>query len=187
MLTVEGVLALYHAGVSAIAELLTCTLECHSNVEARNSREFDGCIFHRGVLVADGSGGYHDIAGHNVKIDTAAGTDADEGVSTDSGELLHSNSGRRAADTRRANADLLSEEGTRVNIILSVHTHVYGVVEVCGDALAASGITGEKYVATYVTLGTMNVKLLFCILHNSVLFTLIFREAVLLHHRSCRS
>ena len=166
MLTVEGVLALNNARMNAISKLFARVFQCESDVKIGNRREFDGCIFHRCVLISDSTGCNDHVAGHNVKVNTSASADSDKGVRAKLDKLLHSDRGRRTANTRGADRNLLAEKCTCVYIVLAVHSNVNGIVKILRDRLASTGIAGKQHVTANVALGAINMILFFCCLHN---------------------
>ena len=121
------------------------------------------------MLKADSAGSNNDVAGLNVQIDTAAGAYTDEGVSADVVQLFHSDGSRGAADTGGANANLLAQEGAGIDIILTVHANMHGIVKKLCDRFATAGVAGQNDVTAYVALNATNVELLIEFLHNSSL------------------
>ena len=99
MLAVEGILALHHAGMYPVTQVLACGLQCGGNVKIRYGRELNRRIFQRGMLIADGAGGYDHISGQHIHGDAAAGAHTNEGVSANGSQFFHGNGCRRAADT----------------------------------------------------------------------------------------
>ena len=118
------------------------------------------------MLKADGSRRNDDIAGLDLQVDAAAGTDADERVRTDVVQLLHGDRSGRAADAGGADADLFAEERAGVDIILTVLGNMHRIVEQLCDGLAAARIAGQQAIAANIAFDTMDMKLLIKLLHG---------------------
>ena len=129
MLAVESVLALDHAGMDAVAQVLTGGFQRLRHTEVRNGRVLNGGIFQRSMLITDSAGGHDHVAGQHIHGDSAAGTHPNEGVRTDVVQLLHGNGGRGSADAGGADADLLPQQGAGINVVLPVHSDMDGVIE----------------------------------------------------------
>ena len=121
------------------------------------------------MLKADGSRRNDDIAGLNLQVDAAAGTDADERVRTDVVQLLHGDGSGRAADAGGADADLFAEERAGVDIILTILGNMHRIVEQLCDGLAAARIAGQQAIAANIAFDTMDMKLLIKLLHEKKL------------------
>ena len=80
MLAIEAVLALNHAGMHRPAQCLSRPDQALRHDEIRHGGELDWRVLQAGVLIPDGTGGHHKIAGTNIDGDAAAGTGADKSV-----------------------------------------------------------------------------------------------------------
>ena len=155
-----------HMGV--VAQSLSGCLQGCRDLKVSHCRELDGRVLQRSMVKADGTGGNHHIAGADIHIDTAAGTHTDKGIRADGSQLLHGDDRRGAANAGGADADLLTQQGAGVNVVLPVHANVNRVVKVGGNGLASAGITGQKYIAAYVAFLAADVKLHSNVLHRKV-------------------
>ena len=167
MLAVEGVLALHHAYLGALAQGLRRLHQGGGHLEVRHGGELDGGVLLAGMLEPDGAGGDDHIAAADIQVDTAAGAHADEGIRADVVQLLHGDGGRRAADAGGAHGDLLPQQRAGIDGIFPVLGHKMGIVKQRGDLLAPAGIAGQDHIAAHVALYTADVKLLFQFLHNA--------------------
>ena len=126
------------------------------HVKIRDTGVLNGGIFQRGVLIADGAAGYHNVAGADIQINAAAGADADEGIRADIGQLLHGDGRGRAADAGGADRNL--------------HADMDRVFKMSSNGLAPSRVSGQEYIAAHIALGAVNMILLFCFLHSRFSF-----------------
>ena len=165
MLAVEGILALHHAGMGAVAQVLAGCFQGSGHIEVRHGRELHGGIFQGGVLIADCAGGNNHIPRQHIHGDATAGAHPDEGIGADGGQLLHGNGGRGAADAGGANAHLLAQQRAGVDVVLPVHAYMDRIIEVGSDGLAPARIAGQEYIPAHVPFFTANVKLHTNILH----------------------
>ena len=170
MLTVEGILALHHTGMGAVAQVLAGGLQRGGNLKIRHRRELDGGVFQRGVLKSDGPGGNHHVPGKHLHVDAAAGAHPDKGVRAQIVQLLHGDGSRGAADAGGADRHLFPQHRAGVDVELPVHADVHRVIKVRRDCLASARVTGQKYVPSHIALLAVNVKLHSDILHNSSSF-----------------
>ena len=151
--------------MGAVAQVLTGLLQRGGDFKIRHGRKFNGGVFQGGMLIADGTGGHHHIPRLNLQVDTAAGAHPDEGIRPDGCQLLHGNGGRGAADAGRTDGNLLPQQGTGVDVVFPVHTHMHRIVKMGGDGLTPPRVTGQKNITPHVPRHTMNVELHPDILH----------------------
>ena len=166
VLTVEGILTLDNAGVGTLAHSLRSLTEGQSNIQIGYCRILNGSILHRGMLKADGTGSNNDIAGLYIQVNTATGTYADKGICANVVELFHCDRSRGTADTGGADTDLLTQKGAGIDIILTVHAYMHGIVKKLCDRLATAGVAGQDHITAYIALDATNMELLFKFLHN---------------------
>ena len=169
MLAVECVLALHDTDMRLLTHGERSLTQGIGHIKVGNGRILERRIFLRRVLKADGSRRNDDIAGLNLQVDAAAGTDADERVRTDVVQLLHGDGSGRAADAGGADADLLAEERTGVDIILTILGNMHRIVEQLCDGLAAARIAGQQAIAANIAFDTMDMELLIKLLHGEKL------------------
>ena len=167
MLAVEAVLALHHAQVRPAAHGQGRVPQGQRQAEIRDRRVFDGGVLHGGVLVADRTGGNHDVAGLHVQPDAAAGAHPEEGIRAHVVQLLHGDGGRRAADARGADADLLPQQGAGIDIEFPVLGNVLRIVEQGSDGFAPARIAGQDHIFPHVPGDTMDMELFFKLLHGA--------------------
>ena len=160
------------------AQLLTCGLQRRSNLKIRYSRELHRCIFQGGVVITNRACGNYHITGLNIQMNTTAGTHTDEGIGTNVVQFFHGDGCRRTADTGRTHRDLLAQQRTGVDIVLTVHTHMYRVIKMGSNGCATAGIAGQDHIATHIAFHTVNMKLLFCSLHKHHPFAMYFIEYI---------
>ena len=169
VLAIESVLALHNAHMSAFAHGDSCLTQGDGHIQIGNGGVFDGRVFHRGMLKADGAGGNDDIAGLHIQLDAAAGADTNKGIRADVVQFFHGDGRGRTADTGGADADLFAQQGAGVDIILTVLRHMHGIVKELGNGLAAARIAGQNAVAAHVALDAMDMELFFKLLHDKTL------------------
>ena len=87
VLAVKSILALDHTHVRPEAQLPAGIPQGQGHIKIRHTGVLNGGIFQRGMLIADGTAGYHNVAGADIQINAAAGTDANEGIRADIGQL----------------------------------------------------------------------------------------------------
>lgn len=98
VLAVECVLALHDADMRLLTHGERSLTQGIGHIKVGNGRILERRIFLRRVLKADGSRRNDDIAGLDLQVDAAAGTDADERVRTDVVAAPPAMEGGRAAD-----------------------------------------------------------------------------------------
>ena len=170
MLAVEGILALHHTGVGAVAQSFAGSFQSGGDLKIRHRRELDGRVFQRGVLKTDSTSGNHHVPRQHLHVDAAAGANPDEGIRADVMQLLHGNGGRGAADSRGADRNLFSQHSAGIDIVLPVHADVHGFVKIAGNGFTAPRVAGEKHITPHVPRLAVNVKLHTNILHDSSSF-----------------
>ena len=166
MLAVERVLALHHAHLRPLAQRSGSLYQRGSHLKVGHRRILDGRILPAGVFKADRAGGHHHVAGAHVQVDAAAGAHPQKRVRADVVQLLHGDGGGRPADAGGTDGHLLPQQRAGIDGVLPVLRHETGVVEQCGDLLAAARIAGQDHIAAHVALHTVDVILLFQILHG---------------------
>ena len=167
MLTIEGVLALHHAHLRALAQRSGRLHQRGGHLKIRHRRILDGRVFPAGMLEADSAGGDDHIAAAHIKIDAAAGAHPDKGIRADVVQLLHSDRGGGPADAGGADGHLLAQQRAGIDGVLPVLGHEMRVVKQRGDLLAPAGIAGQDHVAAHIALYAANMKLFFQLLHNT--------------------
>ena len=172
VLAVEAVLALDDAGMVAVAQGVGRFHQGAGHGKVRHGGELDGGVLTAGMLEADGAGGDDHIAGLDIQVDAAAGAHPDERIRAHGVELLHGDGGRGAADAGGADADLLPQQRAGVDGELPVGHHKMGVIQQGGNFLTAARVAGGDDVAAYVALHTVEVELLFQLLHSQILLIL---------------
>ena len=167
VLSIEGILALHHAGVPGLAQVFGSLHQGTLHLIVGHGGELDGGVLPAGPLVADRAGGDHHIVALNGQGDAAAGAHPDEGVRADVVQLLHGDHRRGAADAGGADAHLLPQKGSGIGGVLSVALYLHRVIKVGCDLLAAAGITGQETVAAHVAGLTFDMKLQLVFVHDN--------------------
>ena len=80
MLTIEGILALYHSCMASETKLLCSLPQCHHYIEISYSRKFNWGIFPTCTLSPDSTSGDDHISPNYIKVDASAGSHSYEGV-----------------------------------------------------------------------------------------------------------
>ena len=115
----------------------------------------DGGVLPAGVLVPDGTGGHHHIAGLDLQGDAAAGAGAEEGVSA---PHLWSSSMAMTAEGPPmpvgAGGDFLAQQRAGPDVELPVVRDLFGVVKQGGDGGDPARVAGQDAVAAHVARGT---------------------------------
>ena len=170
MLAVEAVLALDHAGVEGEAQGPGGLHQSARHLEVRHRRELDGGVLPAGVLVPDGTGGHHHIAGLDLQGDAAAGAGAEEGVGPAFVELLHGDDGGGPADAGGAGGDFLALQRAGPDVELPVVRDLFGVVKQGGDGGDPARVAGQDAVAAHVAGDAADVVLSLQMLHTFTSF-----------------
>ena len=130
VLSIEGILALHHAGVPGLAQVFGSLHQGSLHLIVGHGGELDGGVLPAGPLVADRAGGDHHIVALNGQGDAAAGAHPDEGVRADVVQLLHGDHRRGAADAGGADAHLLPQKGSGIGGVLPVALYLHRVIKV---------------------------------------------------------
>ena len=117
-----------------------------------NGRELDGSIFKGSVVETDCTGCNYDIAGLYVKIDSAAGSGADESIGTAHMKFFNSDGSGRTADSGGTDGNFFAKKIAGVKVIFAVIGNLFCIVKICGDGFNSSGVTGDNAIAADVTL-----------------------------------
>ena len=165
MLSIEGVLALHHAGMHVLSQVPGRLPQGQGQVQVRHCGKLDGGILHAGMLKTHRAGGYHDIPAAHLQGDAAAGTAAEEGIRPQVVQLLHGDGGGRPADARGADADLLPFQISGPDVVFPVLRHLGGTVEHLRHCGRPPGISGQNHIASHIPGTAANVKLFLHLLH----------------------
>ena len=142
--------------------------------QIRHRRKFNGSVFQARVLIANGAGGHHQVAGLNVHVNTATGAGTQKGVCTALVQFLHSDSCGWSTDAGGAGSDLLAQQRAGPHVVFPVAGHLMGVVQKRGDGGNPAGIAGEDAIAANVSGLAADMKLLFHGLHGKRLQSVSF-------------
>ena len=119
------------------------------------------------MLKTNRAGSHHHVPRLHIQRNAAAGSHTDKGIRANGDKLLHGNGGRGTANTGGADTDFFAKKRSRIDIVFPVLGDMDRIVKEARNCFTASGISGQKHIASHIPLLAVDVKLHTNILHRN--------------------